>query len=311
MTNWSRQAIPRRRRWAYIPPGAVEWNRASRKPGAVMHRSSNLRGMGTVRAFALVVVCAAFGAASPARAAMPVLSSPAQVYVVHAQPLLAIIHVRVIDGHGTPARENQTVLLRDGRIAAVGRHVTLPEGATVIDGGGQTLIPGLVGMHDHMFYPAPKVNPAAKEAIYPGRIPGPKMHTTGPYLEGKGSFTPQMHELADAADARDTVNYWMDEGATSFKAYMHITRAELSAAIAAAHARGIKVTGHLCSIGFTEAADLGIDDLEHGLFVDTEFTAGKQPDVCPDTKAAVAHMATLKVDGPEIRGLIRHLLAKH
>jgi len=313
-----------------------------------MHRSSNLRGMGTVRAFALVVVCAAFGAASPARAAMPVLSSPAQVYVVHAQPLLAIIHVRVIDGHGTPARENQTVLLRDGRIAAVGRHVTLPEGATVIDGGGQTLIPGLVGMHDHMFYPAPKVNPAAKEAIYPeqassfpklylaggvttirttgstepytdlalkkaidaGRIPGPKMHTTGPYLEGKGSFTPQMHELADAADARDTVNYWMDEGATSFKAYMHITRAELSAAIAAAHARGIKVTGHLCSIGFTEAADLGIDDLEHGLFVDTEFSPGKQPDVCPDTKAAVAHLATLKVDGPEIRALIKHLVAK-
>src|SRR3546814_1408314 len=82
---------------------------------------------------------------------------------------------------------------------------------------------------------------------------------------------------------------------------MHITRAELSAAIAAAHARGIKVTGHLCSIGFTEAADLGIDNLEHGLFVDTEFSAGKQPDVCPDTKAAVAHLATLKVDGPEIQ----------
>jgi hypothetical protein len=137
------------------------------------------------------------------------------------------------------------------------------------------------------------------------------MHTTGPYLEGKGGFTPQMHELVDADDARNTVNYWIDEGATSFKAYMHITRAELSAAIAAAHARGIKVTGHLCSIGFTEAADLGIDNLEHGLFVDTEFSAGKQPDVCPDTKAAVAHLATLKVDVPEIRALIKHLVAKH
>ena len=54
------------------------------------------------------------------------------------------------------------------------------------------------------------------------------------------------------------MNYWIDEGATSFKAYMHITRAELSAAIKAAHARGIKVTGHLCSVGFTEAAELGI-----------------------------------------------------
>ena len=90
-------------------------------------------------------------------------------FVSHAQPLLAITHVRVIDGTGAPARENQTVLLRDGLIAAVGKHVKVPGNATVIDGSGQTLIPGLVGMHDHMFYPAPKVNPLAKEAIYPDR----------------------------------------------------------------------------------------------------------------------------------------------
>lgn len=287
--------------------------------------------------------------ATSSLAATPTLSPQVRAYVAHAQPVLAITHVRVIDGRGSRAKENQTVLLRDGRIAAVGRHVKLPNGATLIDGSGQTLMPGLVGMHDHMFYPAPKVNPQATDAMYPeqassfpklylaggvttirttgsvepytdlqlkkaidaGLIPGPKMHTTGPYLEGKGSFTPQMHELVNADDARDTVNYWMDEGATSFKAYMHITRAELSAAIAAAHVTGIKVTGHLCSIGFTEAADLGIDDLEHGLFVDTEFSAGKQPDVCPDTKAAISQLATLSIDSPEIQGLIKHLVARH
>ncbi len=302
----------------------------------------------------LRVACVAvFGAAGMAataapHAAMPTLSAQVRAYVAHAEPVLAITHVRVIDGTGAAARDDQTVLLRDGRIAAVGQRLALPKGTTVIDGRGQTLIPGLVGMHDHMFYPAPRVNPAARAALYPeqassfpklylaggvttvrttgsiepytdlqlkkaidaGLIPGPKMHTTGPYLEGKGSYTPQMHELADATDARDTVNYWIGEGATSFKAYMHITRAELSAALAAAHAKGIKVTGHLCSIGFTEAADLGIDDLEHGLFVDTEFTAGKQPDVCPDTKAAVAHLATLTVQDPAVQALIRHLVAK-
>src|SRR6185437_13199811 len=53
-----------------------------------------------------------------------------------------------------------------------------------------------------------------------------------------------------------------------------------------AHKRGIKVTGHLCSIGFKEAAALGIDDLEHGLMVDTEFDPGKTPDVCPQSAAA-------------------------
>jgi hypothetical protein len=107
------------------------------------------------------------------------------------------------------------------------------------------------------------------------------------------------------------VNYWIGEGATSFKAYTHITRSELSAAIAAAHAKYIKVTGHLCAIGFSEAADLGIDNLEHGLPVDTEFVADKQPDVCPDIKAAVAGLATMSIKDPRIQALIKHLVSKH
>jgi hypothetical protein len=97
----------------------------------------------------------------------------------------------------------------------------------------------------------------------------------------------------------------------SYTAHYHKTRVLLSALIAAAHARQIKVTGHLCSIGFTEAADLGIDNLEHGLLVDTEFTAGKQPDVCPDTKLAVANLATMNVNDPRIQQLIKTLVAKH
>jgi len=107
------------------------------------------------------------------------------------------------------------------------------------------------------------------------------MHITGPYLEGRGSFTPVMHELTGPEDARRMVNFWADEGATSFKAYMNITRDELRAAVEEAHKRNLKVTGHLCSIGFREAAELGIDNLEHGLLVDSEFVPDKQPDKCP------------------------------
>ncbi|MEO5559411.1 MAG: amidohydrolase family protein [Dokdonella sp.] len=298
---------------------------------------------------ALAVTLALWCMASCAWAAAPQLSEQTLSFVSHAQPLIAITHVRVIDGTGARAKDNQTVVLRDGRIASIGRSTTAPRDATVIDGSGHTLIPGLVGMHDHLFYPAPKINPEAKEAMaseqassFPklylaggvtsirttgstepytdlelkkaidaGKIPGPKMHTTGPYLEGIGSFTPQMHELADAKDATETVNYWIGEGATSFKAYMHITRSELSAAITAAHARNIKVTGHLCSIGFREAADLGIDNLEHGLVVDTEFAADKQPDVCPDAKSAVANLAAMSVSDPRIQQLIKYLVSKH
>ena len=114
-----------------------------------------------------------------------------------------------------------------------------------------------------------------------GMLPGPHMDVTGPYLEGGGSPFIQMHQLMDAADATRTVDYWADQGVTSFKAYMNITRAELKAAIEAAHARGLKVTGHLCSVTYPEAAMLGIDDLEHGFFVNTQLDPDKVPDVCP------------------------------
>jgi imidazolonepropionase-like amidohydrolase len=296
----------------------------------------------------VVAALAALCASAPLHAQPPAFSEQVRAYVKVDRPVVAITGVRVVDGLGNAPVEGQTVVLRDGRIAAVGADVAVPDGAQVVDGSGRTLLPGLVGMHDHMFYPAPKVNPEAREALYPeqgssfpklylaggvttirttgstepytdlelkkaidaGRIPGPKMHTTGPYLEGAGSFTPQMHELTGADDARATVDYWIGQGATSFKAYMNITRAELFAAIAAAHAKGVKVTGHLCSIGFREAADLGIDNLEHGLVVDTEFAPGKQPDKCLDGKANAARLAAMDVDGPEIRGLIAYLVEK-
>src|SRR5207248_2524777 len=93
-----------------------------------------------------------------------------------------------------------------------------------------------------------------KKQIDGGATPGPKMHVTGPYLEGKGTFALQLHQLSGPDDAIRTVNYWLDEGVDNFKAYNFITPDELSAAIKAAHKRGAKTTGHLCSIGFREAA---------------------------------------------------------
>jgi Amidohydrolase family len=142
-------------------------------------------------------------------------------------------------------------------------------------------------------------------------MPGPKIHVTGPYLEGVGSFTPQLHELSGPDDTVRLVNYWIDEGATSFKAYMHITRAELGAAIKAAHARGIKVTGHLCSVGFSEAADLGIDDLEHGVEVDQEFNPDKQPDVCPPAPDEHPILEKLDVESAPVQAMIRKLVQHH
>jgi hypothetical protein len=107
------------------------------------------------------------------------------------------------------------------------------------------------------------------------------------------------------------VNYWLDEGVDNFKAYMFITRAELKAAIDTAHKRGAKVTGHLCAVTFREAADLGIDDLEHGLFVDTEFLPGKKPDECPEKPEEPVIMAKLDVNSGPLHDTIQYLVQHH
>jgi imidazolonepropionase-like amidohydrolase len=259
-------------------------------------------------------------------------------------PTLALEHVRVIDGTGAPARENQTIVIDHGKIAAVGPAAStpVPQAAQIVDLTGSTVIPGLVGMHEHLFYPSgggiamyneqafsfprlylasgvttartggslePYTDLSVKKLIDAGRMPGPKMWITGPYLEGPSNIGPQMHELTGPDDAVRTVEYWAAEGVTSFKAYMNITHAELQAAVDAAHKHGTKVTGHLCSIGFREAAAIGIDNLEHGLLVDTEFHTGKQPDVCPN--ATRGEIPRLDLTSGPVRDMIADLVAHH
>ena len=149
-----------------------------------------------------------------------------------------------------------------------------------------------------------------KREIDAGRLPGPHLDVSGPYLEGPGSFALQMHELSSADEARQIVDYWADRGVTSFKAYMNITRAELKAAIDEAHKRGIKVTGHLCSVTYAEAAEMGIDNLEHGFFVNTQLDPEKKPDRCSDSQGdyTLAHMDPAGADG---QALIRLLVNNH
>jgi imidazolonepropionase-like amidohydrolase len=119
-----------------------------------------------------------------------------------------------------------------------------------------------------------------KRAIERGVLPGPHLDVSGPYLDGAGNPNLQMQELTGPEDARQTVAYWADRGVTSFKAYGNITRDELRAAVQEAHRRGIKVTGHLCSVTYPEAIAIGIDDLEHGFTANTQLDPDKKPDAC-------------------------------
>ena len=258
------------------------------------------------------------------------LSPQVKAFVKVDSPVVALTHVRVIDGTGGPARDDQTIILRQGKIESISdaasANIPQSKDAQVLDLHGYTVMPGLVGMHDHMFYPmgngiSARWLIASRAYISPGASPlfarlarsnltrqlnsrsrstpgkrRPHIHVTGPYLEGAESWALQMHELTGPDDATKTVNFWLDQGVDNFKAYMFITPDELRAAVIAAHKRGAKITGHLCSIGFREAADLGIDDLEHGLFVDTEFSPDKKPGKCPEDSENPKLMAQLDVN---------------
>jgi imidazolonepropionase-like amidohydrolase len=293
---------------------------------------------------AVVFVAACAGAQDMRPQVKPALSPMVLQFVRVNAPVVALTHVRVVDGTGNEPKDDQTVVISGDKIQSIGASASamVPTGAQVLDLTGYSVIPGFVGMHEHMFYPSgrvpiynemgfsfPRLYVAAgvttmrtggsvepytdleiKSQIDSGRLAGPEMRVTGPYLEGAGAYTPQMHQLVDANDARKTVDYWADEGATSFKAYMHITRAELGAAIEEAHKRGLKVTGHLCSIGFREATALGIDDLEHGLLVDTEFNPGKKPDECDDQETDPT-LAGLDLESAPVKAMIEDLVEHH
>src|SRR5437868_2392229 len=287
-------------------------------------------------------------------AAQTKLSPTVEKFVRVNTPRVIITHVRVIDGTGRPAIDDQNIVIENGKITAIqaGADAPAATGATVLDLRGYSVMPGVVGMHNHLFYiAAPNQNPAnrgeppllvpqmtfsaprlylaggvttmrttgsvetytdlnLKREIDAGALPGPHMDVTGPYLEGADSFFIQMHHLSGPDEARQIVAYWADRGVTSFKAYMNITRDELKAAIDEAHKRGIKVTGHLCSVTYKEAAELGIDDLEHGFFVNTQLDPDKKPDKCSESTGdyTLEHMTA---DSPEAKDLIDTLIKHH
>ena len=262
----------------------------------------------------LFLVCtSALGAGAPGRVAAqrPELAPAVREYLAVSAPVVALTHVRVIDGTGAPPRDDQTIVLRDGRIEAAGARasITIPPDAQVIELAGHTVIPGLVGLHEHtwlggirtftpmthapLLYLAAGVTTALtagsmmpyhelglKRAIDAGTLPGPRLHVTGPYLTGFGGAGSSMRVVTSAEEARRVVDYWAAEGATWLKV-MNGPGATVRAVVAAAQKRNLRVTGHLCSVTFAEAAKLGVQLLQHGFITASEYVPGKQPDVCP------------------------------
>jgi len=276
--------------------------------------------------------------ATPAAGQRPeVLSEEVSELVAVDAEIVALANVRIVDGRGGAPLTDQTIVIRGNRIAALGpsAEVEVPDGAEVLDLEGHTVIPGIVGLHNHTHYQgaqrrlflemsAPRMYLGSgvttirttgsfspygeitlKAAIERGEAIGPRMHITGPYITGPGGAG-YMSQPADPEAARRVVRYWAEEGATWFKGYAGIQRAELAAAIDEAHRLGLKVTGHLGVVTYTEAAEMGIDSLEHGLYASSDFDPAKEPD--ERARGGSRLLAELDMQGPEVEELIRTLV---
>lgn len=266
-------------------------------------------------------------------------------YIKDSARITVITDVTLIDGKGGSPRPHQSILIDNGRISRVGNagDIQAPAGAQVIDGAGKTVIPGLVMLHEHLYYTLPMdsyFNVAEMPASFPklylaggvttmrtagsiepqtdlaiqrmareGKILAPEMDVTAPYVERAGFDIPSINIIKDTVEAANHVNFWAEKGCTSFKMYMHITRGDLRNVVREAHKRGMKVTGHLCSVTYREAAEIGIDDLEHGFMASSDFDTHKVPDVM-DRESAARSLQQLAVDDPRMKDLIAFLVKK-
>jgi formylglycine-generating enzyme required for sulfatase activity/imidazolonepropionase-like amidohydrolase len=289
---------------------------------------------------------------APVQGGADSLSEQVREFARVSTPRTVLEHVRIIDGTGAAAVDDQNIRIDGGKITSITAGADEPpaDGTTVLDMRGYSVMPGIVGMHDHLAYIAlpnlapdysfagpgrwmemsfsaprlylangvttirsvasiePNTDIKLARAIEAGLLVGPHMDVTGPFLEGPNPLALPMPALTGPDDARQTVAFWADHGVTSFKAYQDITRDELRAVVDEAHKRGLKVTGHLCSVTYQEAAEIGIDNLEHGFSVNTANDPGKMPDTC---SASGGDYTLEHLSADDASRLIRLLIQHH
>jgi imidazolonepropionase-like amidohydrolase len=266
-------------------------------------------------------------------------------YISDSAETIAFRDVKIIDGTGNPSKEHQSVIISKGRIVKIGdvQDIVIPAEASVINCSGKTIIPGLVMLHEHLYYTMtmdnyfnvaempysfprmylaggattirtggsiePQTDLAIQRMIQEGKLIGPDMDVTAPYIERKGYDIPSINIIKDANDAAATVAFWADRGCTSFKMYVHAHKDDLAAVVKEAHKRNLKVTGHIGTITYREAAELGIDNLEHGFMVSSDFDTAKKEN---ETNTAQERMSlqNMNVNSAAMKSLMQFLIKK-
>lgn len=262
--------------------------------------------------------------ASPQR----VIADPLKKYVVFSENNIVLINATVIDGTAGAIRHGQTLITEGGYFKSIGDRdeIEIPAGSRIIDLAGKTIIPGIVGVHNHLHIPGfPFIGDVAsklylasgvttiqtcgaaspeQEITLAGQIaaglqPGPDIVTSGPYFTGEGG-NPNMIIPKSEQHIRDTMQYWIKKGVSWFKVYRNTEPEDLHVIIDEAHRNNCKVTGHFCSITFEQATNSGIDGIEHGLNSASDFRIGKDDGVC---NGSHKYMDELEISGPRVKEL--------
>jgi imidazolonepropionase-like amidohydrolase len=205
-----------------------------------------------------------------------------------------IRNVTIIDASDPRPRPEQSVTITDGYIVDVGPFARRPPGATIVEGSGMFLIPGLWDMHVHLDVPAGRelleayvVNGVTgvrdmagrwetltgwRSEIRAGKLTGPRIYASGPYLEGNPQPIPHI-VVRTPEDAQRGVDSLKKLGVDVVKIHTGLSRGSFLAAASRARELNIPFAGHVPrSVSAMEASEAGMRSLEHLLTIPTPCT---------------------------------------
>ena len=239
----------------------------------------------------------------------------------------------LFDAETTTSRKGMTVVVSGERIAAVGPDgaVPVPEGAEVIDAAGRTLLPGLWDMHVHVGDLDGPLNIASgvtsvrdlandidklaalSRSWAEGSAVGPRVIAAG-FIDGPGPYAGPTKVLVDTPEeARAAVARYASLGYPQIKVYSSLRPELVPVIIAAAHERGMRVSGHVPAFMTADQfVRLGADEIQHANFLFLNFWG----DTVKDTRtplrftAVAQNAAELDLDSERVRAFLR-LLKEH
>ena len=260
------------------------------------------------------------------------LSDYTQSFVSLDSSRVALQNVKVIDGRGNPSKDSQTILIENGKILKIGNSNTLkvPDGFYQMNLSGKTVIPGIIGMHNHMRIPrsamlstSPKLylaagvttietcgtgNPyeelAIAKSIENGEQPGPEIINSGPYFTGPNG-RPNFIRFTNEKMVRDTIQYWANKGVKWLKVYTDTRPQDLKVIVDEAHKNNLKVTGHLCATTYAKAAEIGIDAIEHGFIHSYDHASEREIGTCSGNTDFRTNLA---IESEEVKQLQQRLI---